>query len=1246
MRMKIRKTWMRAAALLAVSAIIISSLAGCVQEQEETVPIETEPVATEALQSFEFPDFDPVWGTTAYPGEYSKGYDVVIDYAYSDRYFDFASTLYNPSLATMSLCMQLSSWSSYEVKAWAGKTRNVRKLMSEIGFTDYAQNEFWREQPSLHSIGVVAARKQFEDYTLIALPVRGGNYYNEWGNNVALGLEGYHTGFAQARDNVIAFLEDYITDCNITGRIKLWVTGYSRGGAVANLVAGYLNQNELPNGATLAFEDLYCYTFEAPQGALLDTVGEDLNHANIHNIVNANDVVTMVGPVDWGFSRYNTTTRLIPTVTTAQFESARDTMLEEFAEVLAGAPVITKPDATAYRVSEYAKTLQIEFDPMHLLSPDGPVLEIKVVDDTRQTMNEMLTRFVSCLVDSVGGRDVFYGSLQSDLVLLVELLKGYETGFDMDEVLDAVLTALTKDNYENLKYVIAPVFAMSGDSREERIEQVVARLHEVLPQPEGFADLYGTAGTLIQAIGNMLVNYPEEVLDVALAFTNSNVMQAHHQELTLAWVRAGDPHYTDTPWTMAVPEVLRSITVNSPDGISVNVEVYDSTGTLAASMYGDVVYRISEAIGCARNENGEIILHLPADEEYRILTDVAADGTVNIILSEYNVARSQVTRMQNYAGVSVKAGDTLTLEVPNLVEEEFTDEAQQGSTAEYRLLSGGEEQPCQEQRGQEIDDTPIPREYDTAKETEIPRATTAPAQNSSAGTTQTPVTRCVKCQAVLSSGTSHAAACGTSGHYSCDGADHSGLACGHHACGGGNHGQLDCGHYACAGGDHTAASCGTAGHYHCSGTHTNAACNTSGHLSCDGGNHDAAGCGGIDHYNCSGTHDTAGCNVANHYVCDGLNHFVQNCGHPICTHGMNGLHATARECGHFGCAEGDHSICAVCGQPVCDGNDHSSAACGTEGHYNCSGDHGTAACGTSGHYACDGGNHTAYTDKFGDPCGHYNCDESVATLTHDLISSCNLHHQCDSSVATRDHSYCNICRYGKCSDQVTVPHGAGSCDVWANYTCKGCGVNTGDAGAHYADCYPFMGHYTCTSAGDHSAYDCLAHYKCDTSVESLNHGECQYCGDSLCDGSDHTPASCGTEGHSNCDYLDHSALACGHSACAEGTHDFRTCQVHYGCDATVSVETCENVCSACNQPMCNGTDHTLAACGKHHVSEDGDHSVASCGHYPCDGGNHETALCGIHLVCAGGEHGTASCGTAGHYACDGNNHTACTSTEQ
>ena len=312
---------------------------------------------------------------------YKSPGDSILDYAYSDAYFSGDAREYNPSLSTMSLCLEMSSWSSYDKESWSDKTVNARNLLTDLGFTDFAQNDFWNDSPTVESIGAVMAKKQLDDSTLIALAVRGGGYFSEWGSNVMVGADDEHTGFATARDNVVSFLNDYIQKHGIAGRVKLWLVGFSRGAAVANMTAGYLNQNGLTGEAMLVPSDLYCYTFETPQGIIEMTAGADADFSNIHNIVNPNDIVPLVAPDNWGFGRYNETSHLLPTITTSYYPEAYEQMMEQYAKILEGVELLN-PDEAVYNISEYAKTLQLNVNCLSFFSDGAPFIEVVTVDNT------------------------------------------------------------------------------------------------------------------------------------------------------------------------------------------------------------------------------------------------------------------------------------------------------------------------------------------------------------------------------------------------------------------------------------------------------------------------------------------------------------------------------------------------------------------------------------------------------------------------------------------------------------------------------------------------------------------------------------------------------------------------------------------------------------------------------------------------------------------------------------------------
>lgn len=84
----------------------------------------------------------------------------------------------------------------------------------------------------------------------------------------------------------------------------MWIAGYSRAAATANLTGGKLDDGwDLGENVTLKPKDVYCYTFEAPMGAQKNEANNKL-YDNIHNVLSENDIVAGIPPKDWGFCRY------------------------------------------------------------------------------------------------------------------------------------------------------------------------------------------------------------------------------------------------------------------------------------------------------------------------------------------------------------------------------------------------------------------------------------------------------------------------------------------------------------------------------------------------------------------------------------------------------------------------------------------------------------------------------------------------------------------------------------------------------------------------------------------------------------------------------------------------------------------------------------------------------------------------------------------------------------------------------
>ena len=258
-----------------------------------------------------FAESDVITGEYQYAGSigFLSNSDSSRSFRYSDDYFSHSGYQYDHELAKMTMDLSSSADASDEV-GWAQSNKNFIALIKQCGFTDIDSNYYITNGPTPDSIGVNMASKQLGDYTLLAVAIRGHNYKCEWASDFTVGKDGDHQGFAEARDQVLDYIKEYIAKYGVTGKIKLWLTGYSRSAITANLVGGAIDQGfDFGESVSFDLKDLYCYTFEAPQGTADENCRDEVYY-NIHNIINLNDLVPLVSLSAWGHSRFGIDYRL------------------------------------------------------------------------------------------------------------------------------------------------------------------------------------------------------------------------------------------------------------------------------------------------------------------------------------------------------------------------------------------------------------------------------------------------------------------------------------------------------------------------------------------------------------------------------------------------------------------------------------------------------------------------------------------------------------------------------------------------------------------------------------------------------------------------------------------------------------------------------------------------------------------------------------------------------------------------
>ena len=209
-------------------------------------------------------------------------------YYYSDNYFQNSGKEENEHLRTMSLCLALSTITAVDKE---NQAENVENLLEDIGFYDISVEDI-EEETSKDTIGTAIAHKKIKEKEMIVVSIRGANYEVEWASNFLAGKDGDIAGFSNAADVVVARIKEYKTKYDLNP-CQYWIVGYSRGGAVANLLGKHIN--EALEDFDTSEDDLYIYTFEAPLSST-----SPKTYSNIHNVINPNDLIVYVYPKKWG----------------------------------------------------------------------------------------------------------------------------------------------------------------------------------------------------------------------------------------------------------------------------------------------------------------------------------------------------------------------------------------------------------------------------------------------------------------------------------------------------------------------------------------------------------------------------------------------------------------------------------------------------------------------------------------------------------------------------------------------------------------------------------------------------------------------------------------------------------------------------------------------------------------------------------------------------------------------------------
>lgn len=173
----------------------------------------------------------------------------------------------------------------------AGDEKMLKENLTTLGYSDILFVALHNTDSD--KIGMCLSTRRKDDGIEVAV-ILCGTSGDEWYSNFDIGYSAEHKGFSKAADFAELKLGDYVFTRAIGTEPDFFVAGYSRGGAVANILAKRLCDRYGTN-------HVWAYTFGAPSTTISRRVAR---YNSIFNLTREEDFFTRVPLVGWGYTKY------------------------------------------------------------------------------------------------------------------------------------------------------------------------------------------------------------------------------------------------------------------------------------------------------------------------------------------------------------------------------------------------------------------------------------------------------------------------------------------------------------------------------------------------------------------------------------------------------------------------------------------------------------------------------------------------------------------------------------------------------------------------------------------------------------------------------------------------------------------------------------------------------------------------------------------------------------------------------
>ncbi len=442
------------------------------------------------------------------------------------------SYVYNHALATMSLWLDMAAFEFDDPYQTNGDAR-IQLLYHDLGFGSTAESGYYSIGYGIEdddTIAMAVSAKYIGDTPIVVVTLRGGGYGpGGWAGDFFVGSQNeYHEGFFRAAEFVEGELINYLEDRSIDmSKARIWLTGYSRSAATANLLSQFLEIDHI-----CARENIYTYTFATPNNQTHVMSAESTN--NIFSIVNPIDIVPMVPCDTWSFGKAGIVA-MLPYLADAD-DDAKSRFLDNF-RLLSGTDYIMNPH--------------------------------------QRDLVDLLFNSLETCIDS---RETYVSYFESAIIKLIK--EGDLSGFDYFlsgyTTMDRLISQFTSKNpiliacaIRDLGRVCSTYVSLHGKADPGYLfmtklnSLAIGYLHEIMEDERGICT------ELVEFIVKMV----KDGFVVNGSIFHTEMMMQHWPEVYMAWMLSteGIHHISNSKYAFI--------------SCSVDVEVYNASGQLVARTY-------------------------------------------------------------------------------------------------------------------------------------------------------------------------------------------------------------------------------------------------------------------------------------------------------------------------------------------------------------------------------------------------------------------------------------------------------------------------------------------------------------------------------------------------------------------------------------------------------------------------------------------------------------------------------------